>query len=366
MSEISFRCAKESILLQLTELQVLAEIKQILSEFWLPPHEMSMQIRKIVDLLLEGMPLEIVVSGETRNVSLYVISTNEVLVFTPFSTIENNVLLQEVYSTTSLPQKCVWYIFPADALLLRRLSFPKVLLVNPCVLEHFPIPRLCLSIGSLASYLRKYQKADVHLIDMQVGSTVEDILEEVRSFRPVLFGLSISYGQKHLALSILKHIYQAKAEGFIDPLVVLGNILPASFPQEYTELYPDLIIVCGEGELTIIGLIEYLQGVRKLSSIPGIAYRDLSGKIQRTLNISVPMETIPLPALDTIRDIARCRGAITVELSRGCQWNGCAFCPREHKSSHWKTFPTSQTMERNWSSMRTNQIQTWGDTKSTL
>ena len=90
-----------------------------------------------------------------------------------------------------------------------------------------------------------------------------------------------------LSMSILKHIYQEKAKGLIDPLIVLGNILPASFPQEFAELYPDLIIACGEGELTIIGLIEYLQGVRKLPSIPGIAYRDLLGKIQRTLNTPV-------------------------------------------------------------------------------
>lgn len=346
MTQLTPFFPKDDVLLSLTNQNILDKITNILEMFWLPPHEMDLKIKETILPLEQHSDLRIVVSGETKNISLYIISLTAVLVVMPFSSIDSNVLLQEVYGEFALPQGHHWYIFPSDEVLLQRLTLPRVLLVNPCVLENFPIPRLCLSIGLVGSYLRKFQKADVRIIDMQVGSTIEDIVREARTLQPDLFGMSISYGQKHLALSILKEIYKAKDERAINPLIVLGNIISASFPKEFLTIYPDSIVVCGEGEVTIIELMEYISGERKLADVSGIAYTDGSGKIQRTLNKSVPMENIPLPSLDTINDIARCRGAVTLELSRGCQWNVCTFCPREHKSSHWKTFTTPQILEQ--------------------
>ena len=338
--------SKEEFLLSFTEKKVLDEINGILEQFWLPPHVMTQKIKENVLPPGKTVVQDVIVSGETKNISLYLVSKYAILVITPLASINDNIVLKEVYGNLSLPEDLHWHVFSADECFLRRLSLPKVLLVNPCVLENFPIPRLSLSIGLVASYLRKYQKADVHIIDMQVGSTVEDIIQEIRKLRPLLFGMSISYGQKYLALSILKEIHRAKEDGVINSLVVLGNIIPASFPKEFLSVYPDSIVACGEGERTIIELIEHLNGERNLTEVSGIAYAHPSGKVLRTLNTSVPMETVPLPALDTIEDIARCRGAVTLELSRGCQWNVCTFCPREHKSSHWKTFTTPQILEQ--------------------
>ncbi len=338
--------SQDEDLLQLVAAPVFTKVREVMAKFWLSPQEMKALIEELLASSGHDSSLKVVVSGETKNVSLYLIGSTGVLVAVPFGSIENNVLLREIYQQDSLPRNCTQYVFPAEAPLLRRLALPKVLLVNPCVLENFPIPRLCLSIGLLASYLRKFQVADVRLIDMQVGATIEDILQEARSFQPNLLGISISYGQKYLAMSLLDKLYQAKQSGSIHPLVVVGNIIPASFPREFIDSYADLVVVCGEGEDSIVGLIEHLRDGRALDTIPGIAYRDASGKLQRTLNKSVSMENIPLPALDTIKDIARCRGAVTIELSRGCQWNVCTFCPREHKSNHWKTFGKQQILEQ--------------------
>jgi methylmalonyl-CoA mutase cobalamin-binding subunit len=337
---------KDATLLRLTEESVLDTLKKILAQFWLPPYELKAHIEAMIAPLVGDGSLHVVVSGETKNISLYVLNSTGVLAMTPLSSLNSNMLLREMYGEAFLPRDTVWHIFPPDASLLHRLSLPRVLLINPCVLENFPIPRLCLSIGLLGSYLRKYQKADVHIIDMQIGPSVEDILREAVQLQPALIGMSISYGQKHLALSILKEIYESKKRGNLPSQVVLGNIIPASFPKEFIEMYPDIIVACGEGEVTIVRLVEYLTGTRELADVPGIAYTDASGQIRRTLHTSVPVENIPLPALDTIKDLSRWRGALTLELSRGCQWNVCTFCPREHKSSHWKTFATPQILEQ--------------------
>lgn len=346
MAKIISLFQEDEALLNLTNPAVLGEITKILSEFWVPPHKIKNRIKDVLTRREGDISFDIIVSGETNNISSYIISSTGVLVITPFSDIEHNVLLREIYGESVLPKDRKWYIFPATETLLHRLSLPRVLLVNPSVIENFPIPRLCLSIGLLGSYLRKYQKAEVHIIDMQVGATIKDIIYKAAKLQPALFGMSISYGQKHVALSILEELYRIRRLGTINPLVVLGNIIPASHPKEFIDLYPDLLVATGEGELTIIGLIEFLNGERELTNVPSLVYRDDSGHIQRTVNVPVPVNTIPLPALDTIEDLARYRGALTLELSRGCQWNVCTFCPREHKSKHWKTFTPDQMLEQ--------------------
>jgi hypothetical protein len=221
MTEVALALKEHENLLRLTEHGVLDEIKKILSQFWLAPHEVSAQVKSTIERLMDTSSLRVVVSGETRNISLYVIASTEILAVTPFSSIESNTLLQEMYGAAYLPSGCTWHIFSAEVKLLRRLALPKVLFVNPCVMENFQIPRLSLSIGLLASYLRKFQKADVRIIDMQTGATIKDIMDSLEQINPDIFGLSISYGQKPLALSILQEVYRAKRERVIDSLVVL-------------------------------------------------------------------------------------------------------------------------------------------------
>ncbi|HEU5409357.1 MAG TPA: radical SAM protein, partial [Nitrospira sp.] len=322
------------------------DVESILAEYWLPPHVMSAKVTAVLEHL-EGLSFDrVLVSGESRNVTLYVVGTKSVLVANPFSSIRSNVLLREVFgSSISLPDR-KWFTFPLSSDFLRRLSLPTILLVNPCVLENFPIPRLSLSIGLLASYLRKNQQADVRLIDMQLGDSLSDVVSAALSIKPDLIGVSVSYGQKALAESLLDELYAAQVQGQLRSTFVLGNVIPASFPKEFLDRYPGLLIAVGEGEATISALCHYLAGDMELSKIPGLAYKDACGCIQLSAISPVVMNTIPLPALDGIDKLAHSRGALTLELSRGCQWNVCTFCPREHKSHVWKTLDTPHIIEQ--------------------
>ena len=310
-------------------------VEEVLGQFWLPPHEMSSRLTEVIALSGE-VPRKVLVSGETRNVTLYVVYRRGVLVGMPFSPLADNPLLKELYSADNLLNTPGWQLFPPHRRLLRRLALPRVLLINPCVLKNFPIPRLNLSVGLLAGYLRKRQLADVRIVDMQMGITSENVVREVLRERPALLGMSVSYGQKQLAIEILDAVYQAKNRHQIAPLVAVGNIIAASSPAEFTRRYPDIIVALGEGETTIAELIGYVRGNRPLEQVPGIAFVN-GGQLVSTANAPVVLDDVPLPALDTLDDLSRQRGAVTLELSRGCQWNVCTFCPREHKSHHWKT-----------------------------
>lgn len=48
------------------------------------------------------------------------------------------------------------------------------------------------------------------------------------------------------------------------------------------------------------------------------------------------MDELPFPAIDTIEDVIKYKGALTLELSRGCNYSKCIFCPRNHKGARWR------------------------------
>ncbi len=323
-------------------------VEEIVQEFWQPPHEM---VRRLASVLEEtGGPerVNLVVSGETSNLSFYLLGSDGILLICPGTTIESNPLLSELgISPSPVPDLVGVALIPRSQALVDRLQLPKVLLVNPCVLENFPIPRLCLSIGLLASHLRLLQKADVRICDMQVGTTVDEITDTAVQLRPDLIGISISYGQKSIAETILQDLYRHVDDSLRGTTFVLGNIIPASWPDLFLDRYDNLVVATGEGEHSIALLVDSLQGRCQRSEIPGLAYRSGSSReTRRNPQRPVDVSTIPLPALDTLPAIADQRGALTLELSRGCQWNKCTFCPRHHKAADWKTFAPDQIVSQ--------------------
>lgn len=347
----------------------LLQTRPLLSQFWLPPHELRLRLEDRLATGCSNLPRDIIVSGETDNVSVYLVYETHIFVFTPFADIRNNVVLKEKYPLGFEPRGADWHCIPVEPDILKRLQLIKVLFVNPCVHERYPVPRLSLSIGILASYLRMKQLAEVRLIDMQTGATVEDVVQETLRVSPSLLGISISYGQQRLAMRILDRIQDLRLQGRINSLLVLGNSIPASFPREFISRYPDCIVATGEGEYTVSALVEYLRGTRRLDQVPGIVFRPTAANsshthphealplatlstrrgtalpdLVATEKQSVRLDEIPMPALDTVPDLARCGFVLSAEFSRGCQWSACTFCPRWHKASHRKTVPTVEVL----------------------
>lgn len=324
---------------------ILSELSDLLSQFWLPPHKMGLLALEIAKNHLADIDFKVLISGETSNITLYIISEKEVLAFAPFIDISETILLNEFASCVKEQDKH-WCLLHSNPELLQRLNLPKVALINPCVLENFPVPRLSLSVGLLAGYLRKHQMADVYIYDMQMELTIDEIVTDIVRLMPEIIGITVSYGQRNLALSLVSRFFQAKRDGKLSSLLVLGNIIPASFPNEFIEMYPKLIVARGEGEYTLAHLVEYVCGKRKIDDVQNIVYQDDAGQIITNFGDPVDISDLPLPALDTIEDLSRLKGALTLEISRGCQWNVCTFCPREHKSSHWKTFRLDQILDQ--------------------
>ena len=105
---------------------------------------------------------------------------------------------------------------------------------------------------------------------------------------------------------------------FRKPVLVAGGPHPSGLPEPTLNLGFDYI-VSGEGERSFIRLMKALMDDEDPSGIPGLAFKDESGKFR--LN---PAE--PPASLDDFPPFAAKHGLFNpIEISRGCV-HGCAFC----------------------------------------
>ncbi len=212
----------------------------------------------------------------------------------------------------------------------------KILLVNPSYCNSyggsigsivnpiFPV----LSVASLAAVARK-EGHEVKLLDLSWRNyRVEDIEEEVSSYRPDIVGFSVlspTMNQVRDMSVALKKISQ-------NIICLAGGSHVSALPTEsILESHLDAV-VCGEGELTFAELING----RNFHDIKGLAFRNGDGV---TVNERRPaienLDELPMPAWDifdlelyakkTSRLFAKKTPFVSAEFSRGCVFK-CDFC----------------------------------------
>lgn len=123
---------------------------------------------------------------------------------------------------------------------------------------------------------------------------------------------------------------------------LIGGHGPASDPQYFLTKTKADIVGIGEGEITIVELLEALEGKRELNSVDGIAYFDNTGTYIRTnpRKLIQNIDEIPFPAYDlfdmtyytmlrlpNIKPTERCMPMLS---GRGCTFK-CNFCYRMDK-----------------------------------
>lgn len=152
--------------------------------------------------------------------------------------------------------------------------------------------------------------------------SVDSFLNYMRSCRSNVIGISVMCTMLPtvlLAITRLKETHPEKK-------IILGGPAATDTPDQILAKFPVDIIVKGEGEETIIELMEALEkDETKLTKIPGISFRNSDGKIQsqpfrcRITNL----DKLPFPAYDKIDLRKYGHGAVIT--SRGCPFK-CAFC----------------------------------------
>lgn len=126
-----------------------------------------------------------------------------------------------------------------------------------------------------------------------------------------------------------------------DKIVILGGPGPTDIPVEILEHFPVDIIVVGEGEETILEVMQALDKKENLESIEGIAYRENDHIVLNPRRRRIQdLDSVPFPAYHKIefRDYNYIGGVMTI---RGCPYR-CTFCSAH---SVWERKVTQRSVE---------------------
>ncbi|MFB7476442.1 B12-binding domain-containing radical SAM protein [Kitasatospora sp. NPDC056184] len=154
------------------------------------------------------------------------------------------------------------------------------------------------------------------------------VVEHLREYRPDLVCFTLMSLNLTSCVSLCQDIRQALPDvpiacggpaGTFAGLDVLRN-------NPYTD-----VVAVGEGEPTILDLVQRLYLGEPLTDCPGVCYRDADGGLHQ--NPARPLihdlEVLPFPARDQLSQHGDKLEYVRVSTSRGCVAN-CAFCSAPH------------------------------------
>ncbi len=230
------------------------------------------------------------------------------------------------------------------------MAIKKVLFVEPpreywfVMGEYLPPPTTLLI---LAAYLqRELPDLEIEVIDCQAQRISWDKLpNHIESNQPDIVltsGFTCNAYSCARTAEISKKINQ-------DIITVVGGIHFSFVPEESLIDFPEIdIIIRGEGERTLVQLIQTINKEGKLGDIKGISTRH-KGKIINTppQPLISNLDTLPYPAYNLVENnikqyhftmmAGRNTQYMVLEGSRGCEYK-CTFCTQwNHWQGIWRT-----------------------------
>jgi radical SAM superfamily enzyme YgiQ (UPF0313 family) len=201
----------------------------------------------------------------------------------------------------------------------------RILLLNPPApdtgwyhLEH-------LGLGYIAAVLRGCGH-EVCLLDSNLeGLNVDDTFSRASAFAPIdVIGLTAMEPLTFQAgLAVAE---QLRAQG-IGNKVVAGGYFASFWGKEVIERFPSVdVVVLGEGERTIVDLIDALERGSPLSEVAGILHREAGAvAVSPRRALVSDLDHLPFPERDYVRRSYAQHHVAGVYASRGCV-HECTFC----------------------------------------
>ena len=186
-----------------------------------------------------------------------------------------------------------------------------------------------LGLGYIVSYLRQHG-VSANLVDCTF-LTENEAVEHVRKTKPDIVGIYSMFSMKSPALRMAK-LLKKDCE-----MLVVGGPLPTLRAEDFLDDFD--VVGVGEGESTMLELVEAFEGHRSLSTVKGIAYRNEGNGHHVThapeRETIQDLDMLPFPARDQLDHEAYKQhykqrfGYTTTSIitSRGCPFH-CDFCSR--------------------------------------
>lgn len=212
-------------------------------------------------------------------------------------------------------------------------------------------PYVPLGILYLTSHLRA-KGFGVEVFDTTFSSRAE-LFTLLQTESPSVLGV---YANLMTRTNVLQILRVAKEAGW---KTVVGGPEPAAYIPEYLDAGADVIVI-GEGEITLEGLLPVLQNksAHNLEKIPGIAFRRDDGSIRQTPpRFQIPdLDTQPWPSRESVpieRYLETWRkhhgaGSVSMITARGCPYH-CNWCSHAvYGKTHRRRKPEGVVDELEW------------------
>jgi radical SAM superfamily enzyme YgiQ (UPF0313 family) len=206
-----------------------------------------------------------------------------------------------------------------------------VVLVNPPIIDRRSIeiptryhnPFEHLGLGYIASYLRA-NNLRTNIIDSYINDrSIEDTVSLIEKSSPRLVGISAT----HEFLTSAVDIARCLREDGYDGVIILGGYLSTFLHDKILEQFDVFDAVArGEGEYTLLELMQKLDNRNDWGSIRGLTFRqDGEIIINPSRDLIADLDSLPHPSRDTLPDLARMYDYSAISSSRGCPMS-CSFC----------------------------------------
>ena len=170
-------------------------------------------------------------------------------------------------------------------------------------------------------YISSMAKGAGHECRLALGQSLAEFSPEIQKFKPDLVGFSVMSGSHQWAVNTAREI--KKHFGIRN---ILGGAHPTFFPEVIEEPGIDMVLR-GEGEESVLELLDRIDGRKPLTDIPNIWLKN--GQIYKNDVRSLRSELDDYPFPDrTLYDALEGRldrSVRNVTTSRGCPWH-CSFC----------------------------------------
>jgi anaerobic magnesium-protoporphyrin IX monomethyl ester cyclase len=148
------------------------------------------------------------------------------------------------------------------------------------------------------------------------------ILKKIADHAPDLIALSVVTDDYKWALKWAAHI-----RGTLGIPIVFGNVHPTFNPHDVLRQECVDFIIRGEGELTLLELVEALEGKRNFQDVLGLGYKEgEEPRVNAMRPLIEDLDTLPFPDKDLYYDVMPyLNHGYTTMTGRGCPYR-CTFC----------------------------------------
>ncbi len=178
-------------------------------------------------------------------------------------------------------------------------------------------------IAHLAAVLRENNyKVEIFDADL-AGYDIEQTVDAILARDAVVIGFTVLQVAAHATLSIIR---QLRKHGVKSHITIGGHFPTFAAKEIFGECRDIDSIVMGEGEYTLLELVQAIEEGREWKNIDGISYCDGNEiRVNRPRRLIPDLNELPFQSRDTLQEVVRRGGYASVITSRGC-YSNCSFC----------------------------------------